>query len=63
MSSKQIDSEKLFDLENADLLKMRFKDLKLSLSDSEVSAYVGQLYLELEEKGLTFKPDFFIGDE
>jgi len=63
MSIKVSKTEKLSEIDERDLLKTRFKDLKLSLSDSDVSSYVGQLYLELEEKGLVFKPDFFIGDE
>ena len=63
MSSKTIKAEELAELNDADILKLRFKNLGLSISESEVQDYVNQLYSELERKGLKFKPQIFFGDE
>lgn len=63
MSSKTIKAEELAELSDQDILKLRFKNIQLSLPDSEVQDYVDQLYKELEAKGLNFKPQIFFGDE
>ncbi len=63
MSSKTIKAEELAELSDQDILKLRFKNIQLSLSESEVQDYVDQLYKELEAKGLNFKPQIFFGDE
>ena len=63
MSSKAVKTEELAELNDSDILKLRFKNLGLSISESEVQDYVNQLYSELEAKGLTFRPQIFFGDE
>ncbi|AZZ36344.1 hypothetical protein CIK05_05915 [Bdellovibrio sp. qaytius] len=63
MSSKTIKAEELAELNDSDILKLRFKNLGLAISESEVQDYVNQLYSELEAKGLTFRPQIFFGDE
>lgn len=63
MSSKTIKAEELAELSDQDILKLRFKNIQLSLAESEVQDYVDQLYKELEAKGLNFKPQIFFGDE
>lgn len=63
MSSKTIKAEELAELSDQDILKLRFKNIQLSLTESEVQDYIDQLYKELEAKGLNFKPQIFFGDE
>lgn len=63
MSSKTIKAEELAELSDSDILKLRFKNLGLSISASEVQNYVNQLYSELETKGLAYRPHIFFGDE
>jgi len=63
MSSKTIKANELAELSDQDILKLRFKNIQLSLSESEVQDYIDQLYKELEAKGLNFKPQIFFGDE
>lgn len=46
-----------------EILKFRFKDLKLSISGTEVEERIKQLYAEMESKGLVFRPEIFLGDE
>ncbi len=48
---------------DGDILKLRFKDLMLSLEQSEVHDHIQQLNSELEVKGLNFRPQIFFGDE
>lgn len=48
---------------DAEILKLRFKDLKLPLTGTEVEGHIKQLYAELELKGLQFRPEIFLGDE
>ena len=50
-------------LSDSEILNLRFKNIKLSISESEVSHYINQLYVELDAKGLIFKPQIFLGDE
>ncbi len=60
---KSVNSEELFNFSDADILKMRFKDLKIQTSDTEVEEAIRQLYVELAAKGLSFKPQIYFGDE
>lgn len=63
MSSKTIKAEELAELSDSDILKLRFKNIGLSISETEIQDYVNQLYSELEAKGLVFRPQIFFGDE
>lgn len=63
MSSKTIKAEELAELSDADILKLRFKNIALNISETEIQDYINQLYSELEAKGLTFRPQIFLGDE
>lgn len=56
-------AESLSGLSDEDLLKLRFKDLDISISGTDIEDYVNQLYFELDAKGLKFKPKVFLGDE
>lgn len=60
---KSIKAEELSDLNDQEILKLRFKDIKLAVAGTEVEGHVEQLYFELEAKGLIFKPQIFLGDE
>lgn len=61
--TKSVEVEELNQLPDAEILKLRFKNIRLPLKDSEVEKYVQQLYAELEAKGLSFRPQIFFGDE
>ena len=50
-------------LSDTDILKLKFKEISLSIKDTEVFEHVQQLNSELEAKGLTFKPHIYFGDE
>ena len=63
MSSKTIKAEELAELSDSDILKLRFKNIALNISETEIQDYINQLYSELEAKGLTFRPQIFFGDE
>lgn len=67
MSTKAISSkvslEELNLLSDADLLKLRFKDIDISINNSDLQKYLNQLHQEITDKGLSFKPNFFLGDE
>lgn len=63
MQAKAESLQDLAALSDEELLKLRFKDLKISIQESEVEAYVQQLYSELDAKGLNFHPRIFLGDE
>lgn len=56
-------AEALTELGDPEILKLRFKDIQLSIPGTEVQAHVEQLYFELEAKGLRFHPKTFLGDE
>jgi hypothetical protein len=60
---KRVTSEELSQLSDADILKLRFKDLALDIKGTEIESYIKQLHAELEAKGLTFQPKVFLGDE
>lgn len=63
MALKVVQKDELTELSDADILKLRFKNIGLSIQDSEVEAHIHQLYQELEAKGLQFRPQIFFGDE
>lgn len=63
MSLKLVQVEELSELSDADILKLRFKNIGLTIKESEIEASIQKLYQELEAKGLTFRPQIFFGDE
>lgn len=46
-----------------ELLQLRFCDLNLSIEESPLQARIEQLYRELEERGIPFRPHFWLSDE
>jgi hypothetical protein len=50
-------------LDDAELLRLRFRDLALEISDSPVHADALRLGAELERRGLSFKPHFWFSTE
>lgn len=50
-------------LSDAEILKMRFKDLPVTVEGTEVEEHIKQLHAEMEIKGLVFRPQIFLGDE
>ncbi len=60
MSSKNICLETITDEE---LLKVRISDLPIEIKSTWVEECVQQLYQELEEKGLNFRPECYLADE
>ncbi len=63
MPVKKINANEIADLNDSELLKLRFKDLQLILGESDISDYIQKFHTELANKGLNFKPDLFFGDE
>ena len=63
MPVKSVTLEQLNELSDDDILKLRFKNLPLSIENTDVEKCVDQLYSELDQKGLNFKPQIFLGDE
>ena len=63
MTDKIVSSEELSELEDSEILKMRFKNISLSVVGTEIETYVQQLYTELELKEIHFRPQIFLGDE
>lgn len=51
------------ELPDNDLLKMRICDLRVRIHGSELEERIQQLYHELEGRGLTFRPECYLGDE
>ena len=51
------------DLTEEALLEMKISALGLSLPGTELQPWVEQLYDDLAQKGLTFRPPCFVGDE
>ena len=51
------------DLDDDELLKLRFRDLGLKLADSPVRARVARLHAELAQKGLRFRPHAWLSTE
>ncbi len=56
---KQVWSNYSFD----ELLDLRFSDLKLRLADTPLIKLVDQLYDELEQRNISFKPQCWLSDE
>jgi hypothetical protein len=50
-------------LKDEELLNLRFCDLNLCIEGSELEPRVQQLYSELETRGVTLRPDCYLGDE
>ena len=51
------------DLSDEELLDLRMCDLDLRIEGSPVEPRIEQLYEELEQRGLDFRPHFWLGDE
>ena len=49
-------------LPSSELLKLKWKDLNLSLEQSEINFYIQEIYSDLKAKGFLFKPKFFVSD-
>ncbi len=57
---------KTIDLNNLsaeELLKLRISDLPLSIKGTWLEECIGELYRELDEKGVDFKPECYLADE
>lgn len=63
MTASKISYEKFCELSIEELLKLRFRQLPISLEKSELAPLIQKFYLELEWKGLFLKPQLFLGDE
>ena len=63
MSVKIVKSEELSELTDSEILKLRFKNISLSIAGSDIENYIQQLHSELEAKNLSFRPQIFLGDE
>lgn len=63
MLTKAVQPQDLSGMSDAEILKLRFKDLKLPITGTEVQDHIRQLYAELESKGLKLRPEVFFGDE
>jgi hypothetical protein len=50
-------------LPDEQLLKLRFRDLKLSIRQGRLAAQVRRLYADLERRGLTFRPHVWLSEE
>lgn len=50
-------------LSDEELLKVRICDLKLKIEGSELESRIEIFYRQLEEKGIRFKPECYLGDE
>jgi hypothetical protein len=50
-------------LDDEDLLKVRMCDLGVSIEGTEIEQRIAQLNVELEARGLTFRPYFWLSDE
>lgn len=61
--SGSLSSPSWVDLPDAELLKVRIRDLGLAIEGSELVERVHQLHDELERKGLLLRPVFYLGDE
>jgi len=58
--------EKTIDLNNLsaeELLKLRISDLPLSIKGTWLEECIGELYRELDAKGIDFKPECYLADE
>jgi hypothetical protein len=50
-------------LSDEQLLKLRFKDLRLRLDDPQIQVWLQQVAEELGQNGLALSPRFYLGDE
>ncbi|MFH1310057.1 MAG: putative zinc-binding metallopeptidase [Candidatus Omnitrophota bacterium] len=53
----------LEELSSGELLKLRISDLPLSIKGTWIEECIAELYKELEEKGISFRPEFYLADE
>ena len=53
----------LSNLTDDELLRMRICDLKLKIPGTELESRIETFYRELENKGISFKPPCYLGDE
>ncbi len=60
---KAVSAEDLTEFSDSEILKLRFKNISLSISGTEIEENISRLYSELEAKGLVFRPQIFLGDE
>ncbi len=51
------------ELDNESLLKIRIKDLGLSIQETPLESYVQIVHQELDSKELIFKPPYYLADE
>ena len=45
------------------ILDLRFCDLRLKIPSSPIATYIRQLYRELKERGIKFRPHFWLSDD
>jgi hypothetical protein len=50
-------------LSDEELLKLRFCDLKLTVEGSSLRRRIARLYVELEERGIHFRPHVWLSEE
>src|SRR3984957_21323281 len=50
-------------LSDEELLNLRFCDLKLSVESSSLRRRIARLYVELEERGIHFRPHVWLSEE
>jgi hypothetical protein len=50
-------------LRDEELLSIRIRDLDVTIAGSELEARIAKLYAELEERGISFRPPCYLGDE
>src|SRR5712691_2420372 len=50
-------------LKDEELLTLRICDLGVRIEQSELEAPIGQLYDELDARGVSLRPDCYLGDE
>ena len=55
--TKKISSELLSYMADSEILKLRFKNISLTISGSDFESCIEKLYSELKAKNLTFKPN------
>lgn len=60
MTPKPVDIDVLSE---AELLKTRLCDLSISMNGTWLQECIDQLYAELEQKGLSFRPECYLADE
>ncbi len=61
--NRMVDSRQLERMTDEELLEVRLCDLRLSLRGTMVQACLKQLYAELGDRGLDFRPHVWISDE